>query len=124
MTEPNNAHGKVCYMIMPSRDPEAASRFYATVFAWNIRSHDDGTLAFDDATGQVSGMWVTDRQPVDNPGVEVHIMVRDAGAAEQAIVANGGTLVWKAGPEESEVYGTFRDPDGNLFGYYQERTLA
>jgi predicted enzyme related to lactoylglutathione lyase len=62
MSEPTNAHGKVCYMIMPSRDPQASSRFYADVFGWNIRSHDDGTLAFDDATGQVSGMWVTDRQ--------------------------------------------------------------
>ena len=124
MTEPHFAHGKICYLMVPSRDPQASARFYETVFNWNTRSHDDGTLAFDDSVGQVSGMWVTDREPVDNPGTEIHIMVRNAEEVERAIVEHGGTLLLKAGPEESEVYGTFRDLDGNLFGYYQERTLA
>jgi len=121
---PTFAHGKVCYLIMPSRNPEASSRFYADVFGWSIRAHDDGTLAFDDTVGGVSGMWVTDREAVDNPGIEVHIMVRDADEVEQAIVAHGGTLVWRAGAESPEVYGTFRDPDGNLLGYYQHTGLA
>jgi predicted enzyme related to lactoylglutathione lyase len=124
MTEPQYAHGKICYIIMPSHDPRQSAAFYRDVFGWNVRSHDDGTLAFDDAVGQVSGMWVSDRTAVDNPGAEVHIMVRDANAIERAIVEHGGTLVWRAGPEESEVYGTFRDPSGNLFGYYQHPGLA
>ena len=123
MSDPTFAHGKICYLIMPSRDPKVSSRFYADVFGWQIRSHDDGTLAFDDTVGQVSGMWVTDREAVDNPGVEIHIMVRDADAVEQAILEHGGTLVWRAGPESQEVYGTFRDPDGNLFGYYEQSGL-
>ena len=123
MTEPTYAHGKICYIIMPSTDPQRSAGFYREVFGWNVRSHDDWTLAFDDAVGQVSGMWVTDRKAVDNPGAEVHIMVRDADAVERAITAHGGTLVWRAGSEESEVYGTFRDPSGNLFGYYQQPGL-
>ena len=36
-------------------------------------------------------------------------------------VVTPDTLVWKAGPEEPEVYGTFRDPDGNLVGLMEER---
>lgn len=123
MSESQYAHGKVCYIIMPSNDPQRSADFYRAVFGWNVRSHDDGTLAFDDTVGQVSGMWVTDRKAVDNPGAEVHIMVRDADAVERAIVECGGTLVWRAGPEEAEVYGTFRDPSGNLFGYYQHAGL-
>ncbi len=123
MPEPTYRHGKICYIIMPSRDPQQSAAFYSAAFNWNTRSHDDGTLAFDDSTGQVSGMWVTDREAVDNPGAEVHIMVDNADRTEQAIVEHGGTLVWRAGPEESEVYGTFRDPSGNLFGYYQHAGL-
>lgn len=123
MTDPGYAHGKICYIIMPSNDPEQSASFYRDVFGWNTRSHDDGTLAFDDSVGQVSGMWVTDRKAVEHPGAELHIMVRDADAVERDIVEHGGTLVWRAGPEEREVYGTFRDPSGNLFGYYQQRGL-
>lgn len=123
MTGPTYTHGKICYIIMPSTDPQRSADFYREVFGWNVRSHDDGTLAFDDTVGQVSGMWVTDRKAVEDPGAEVHIMVRDADAVEAAIEAHGGTLVWRAGPEEREVYGTFRDPSGNLFGYYQQPGL-
>lgn len=123
MTEPTFAHGKICYIIMPSTNPRRSAAFYREVFGWHIRSHDDGTLAFDDAVGQVSGMWVTDRKAADDPGAEVHVMVRDADEVEAAIVAHGGALVWRSGPEETEVYGTFRDPAGNLFGYYQHTGL-
>lgn len=124
MSEPHFAHGKICYLMVPSRDPRESARFYQSVFNWSVRERGDGSLTFDDAVGQVSGTWMTDREPADNPGTVIHIMVRNAADVERAIVEHGGTLVWKAGPEEPEVYGTFRDPDGNLFGYYQERTLA
>jgi uncharacterized protein len=54
MPEPNSAHGRICYVIMPTKDPEASSGFNRDVFGWQIRAHGDGTLAFD-AVGQVSG---------------------------------------------------------------------
>lgn len=124
MSDPSVRHGKVCYLIMPSTDIEASARFYRSVFDWTTRPHDDGSLGFDDATGQVSGMWVTDRQAVEHPGVEVHIMVRSAAAAERDIVEYGGTLVWRSDSAEGEAYGTFRDPSGNLLGYYQESGIG
>lgn len=119
MSESAFAHGKICYLIMPSRNPRQSSKFYAEVFGWRIRANDDGTLAFDDAVGEVSGMWVTDRQAVENPGIEVHIMVRDAAETERMIEAHGGSIVSPSIPTDGEVHGTFRDPSGNLFGYYQ-----
>lgn len=123
MSEPHYRHGQICYLIMPSRDPLQSARFYTAVFDWTTRSHDDGTLAFDDAAGHVSGMWVTDRDAVENPGAELHIMVRNADDTEASIIAHGGSLVWRSSPDESETYGTFRDPSGNLFGYYQQAGL-
>lgn len=124
MPESTSAHGKVCYMLMPSKDPDASSRFYADVFGWSIRSHGDGSLAFDDTVGGVSGMWVTDREAGAPAGLEVHIMVRDAEATREAISAHGGTLVWQSGPDSPEVYGTFQDLDGNQLGYYQDAGVA
>ncbi len=123
MTEPIYAHGKICYLLMPSRNVDESARFYQDVFNWSVRQHDSGETSFDDAVGQVSGMWMPDREAVENPGLELHIMVADARAAERAIVEHGGSLVWRSGPDETEIYGTFRDPSGNLLGYYQQAGL-
>jgi predicted enzyme related to lactoylglutathione lyase len=123
MSESNYAHGKICYIIMSSNDPRQSSQFYADVFGWTIRSHDDGTLAFDDTVGGVSGMWAADRTSVEDPGVEVHIMVRDAAETEQMIEEHGGSIVTASDPSQREVFGTFRDPSGNLLGYYQQPGL-
>lgn len=123
MTETEYAHGKICYLMMPSRDVAESANFYHEVFNWSIRQHDSGETSFDDPVGQVAGMWMPDRQAVENPGLELHIMVADANDVESAIVQHGGTLVWRSGPDQPEVYGTFRDPSGNLLGYYQQEGL-
>jgi len=119
-----NAHGKICYLILPAASPEDSATFYSSVFEWSTRRHDDGTLAFDDPTGGVSGMWVTGKPAATDPGMEVHIMVRDAAATEEAIVAAGGSIVQPADPTQGEVWGLFRDPYGNLLGYYQDHGLG
>lgn len=119
----NDAHGKICYLILPAASPEDSAAFYDSVFDWSTRRHDDGSLAFDDPTGGVSGMWVTGKPPATDPGMEVHIMVRDAAAIEEAIVAAGGSIVQPADTSQQEVWGLFRDPYGNLLGYYQHPGL-
>lgn len=95
MTEPEYAHGKICYLLMPSRNVEESASFYRKVFNWSIRQRDSGETSFDDPVGQVSGMWMPDREAVENPGLELHIMVADAEAVERAIVEHGGSLVWR-----------------------------
>lgn len=124
MSQPAFGHGKICYIQMPAIDAQRSAEFYRSVFGWNIRSHDDGTLAFDDSVGQVSGMWETDRTAVEDPGTIVSIMVRDAAATAEAIVAAGGTMVTPVDPTQREVLGTFRDPAGNLLCIYEHKDMA
>jgi predicted enzyme related to lactoylglutathione lyase len=52
---PTFANGKICYLEMPATDIARSSDFYQQVFGWNIRTRGDGSTAFDDTTGQVSG---------------------------------------------------------------------
>lgn len=118
MTEPAFAHGKICYIQLPSKDPQASAEFFRSVVGWNIRTHDDGTPAFDDTVGQVSGMWETRLQAVDDPGFLISIMVENVAEAARRWAASGGTIVkepWNTGRENLALV---RDPDGNLWSLY------
>ena len=119
MSEPNYAHGKICYIQMPATDVAVSAEFYRSVFGWNTRSHADGATAFDDTVGGVSGMWDTSLKAVEHPGLIVSIMVDDAVATSEAIVAAGGIIVTPVDPTAGEIHGTFRDPAGNLMSIYQ-----
>jgi predicted enzyme related to lactoylglutathione lyase len=55
MPPPNFANGKICYIEIPASDIARSSAFYEAVFGWNIRRRGDGSIAFDDGVGQVSG---------------------------------------------------------------------
>ena len=124
MTEPRFAHGKICYIQMPAIDISRSADFYHSVFSWNIRARGDGEVAFDDGVGEVSGVWETSRTAVDDPGMIVSIMVKDAMATAGAITAAGGTIVDAPDPSQSEVHGTFRDPAGNLLSIYEQKGMA
>lgn len=114
-------HGKICYLRIPAVDVDASAAFYQQVFGWNLRRHSDGSLAFDDSTGQVSGMWVTGWPPSSGePGLLVDIMVDDAEQTLAAIVAHGGQIVQPIGGDAPEITARFRDPAGNVLGIYQE----
>jgi predicted enzyme related to lactoylglutathione lyase len=52
---PTFTNGKICYLEMPATDVVRSADFYKRVFGWNIRKRGDGSIAFDDTTGQVSG---------------------------------------------------------------------
>ncbi len=111
-------HGKICYIFMPSQHPRRSGTFYQTVFGWDVRSRDDGSAAFDDSTGQVSGTW-TDRPPADQGNLEVHIMVDDLQQTIVAIREAGGSVNDADVHTEGTRWATFHDPDGNRLGIYQ-----
>lgn len=121
---PNYRTGKICYVEIPAIDIEQSAKFYQRVFGWSVRQHDDGSPAFDDTVGGVSGTWVTTRPPMTVPGLVIHIMVANAAATIQAIVAEGGAIVQPINPDEREVYALFSDPAGNILGVYQQAGLA
>jgi predicted enzyme related to lactoylglutathione lyase len=117
---PTLANGKICYIEMPATDIARSAEFYKRVFGWSIRKRGDGSTAFDDTTGQVSGTWVLGRPPGSEPGLLVYIMVDSVAATLDVIVANGGNIVQPIGRDAPEITARFRDPGGNVIGLYQE----
>jgi len=71
---------------------------YQRTYGWHVRKRDNGSIAFDDSVGQVSGSWVLGRPPATQAGILFYVWVADA-------------------PEFTARFG---DPAGNLLGLYQE----
>ena len=114
--------GKICYLEVPATDIDASVKFYTSVFGWNVRTRGDGSRAFDDTTGAVSGTWVTGRPANREAGLLIYIMVDDVAMTLDKIRKAGGTVVMPRTPQKKgEAIATFRDPAGNLFGLYQEK---
>jgi predicted enzyme related to lactoylglutathione lyase len=118
--QPTLGNGKVCYIEIPAIDITRSVSFYKEVFAWEIRERGDGSIAFDDSVGQVSGTWVKGRPPSTAPGILVYIMCDSVAATIDAVVARGGKLVQPIGLDAPEITARFSDPAGNVFGLYQE----
>jgi predicted enzyme related to lactoylglutathione lyase len=114
------ANGKICYIEMPATDIARSANFYKQVFGWNIRKRGDGSSAFDDTTGEVSGTWVLGRPPAAKPGLLFYIMVDSVAAAVDVVVAHGDEIVQPVGADAPEITARFRDPGGNVIGLYQQ----
>src|SRR5437773_6839191 len=117
---PTSTNGKICYIEIPATDIARSADFYARVFGWNIRRRGDGSTAFDDAAGEVSGTWVLGRPPASVPGLLVYVMVDSVAATVDAVVASGGEIVQPIGMDAPEITARFRDPSGNVIGLYQQ----
>lgn len=117
---PTLKNGKICYIEIPATDIARSSAFYQQCFGWSIRTRGDGSTAFDDGVGEVSGSWVLGRPPATAPGLMVYIMVDSVAATLDLIVANGGEIVQPIGGDAPEITARFRDPAGNVIGLYQE----
>jgi predicted enzyme related to lactoylglutathione lyase len=120
--EPTLGNGKICYVEMPALDIARSIAFYQQVFGWNVRKRGNGSLAFDDGVGQVSGTWVTGRKPMTEVGLLIYIMVDDAAAIVESVDANGGRIVQPIGKDHPEITARFSDPGGNILGIYQQPT--
>ena len=121
---PTLANGKICYIEIPATDLDRSAAFYKTVFGWNVRRRGDGSLAFDDGVGEVSGTWILGRPPSSQPGLLLYIMVGSVTATLDAVVVHGGEVVQPIGVDAPEVTARFCDPAGNVIGLYQEPTKA
>lgn len=117
---PTLGNGKICYLEIPASDLQRSAAFYEKVFGWQIRQRDDGSIAFDDGVGEVSGTWVRGRPPATTPGVLIYIMVDSVATTIDSIVAHGGEIAQPIGADAPEITARFRDPDGNVIGLYQQ----
>lgn len=116
---PTNKNGKVCYIEMPAVDIRRSADFYTRVFGWNVRTRGDGSTAFDDTIGEVSGAWVTGRPASSQPGLLIYIMVDSVADTIKLVTMHGGELVQSIGGDPGEITARFRDPGGNVIGLYQ-----
>jgi hypothetical protein len=114
--------GKICYVEIPATNVEISAEFYSKVFGWATRLRGDGSRAFDDTTGAVSGTWVLGRTPSSEPGMLTYVMVDSIDATLEKVSANGGQIVTPLTSlsPSGDAFATFRDPAGNLLGVYQE----
>ncbi|HEY2915349.1 MAG TPA: VOC family protein [Candidatus Angelobacter sp.] len=117
---PTLANGKICYIEMPTTDIARSAEFYQRVFGWNVRTRGNGSTAFDDTTGQVSGSWVLKRPPMSQPGLLIYVMVDSVAATIELVKANGCEIVQPIGADAPEITARFLDPGGNVIGLYQQ----
>ena len=117
---PTLANGKICYVEIPAVDIKRSADFYKEVFGWQIRQRGDGSTAFDDTVGEVSGTWIIGRRPMKEVGLLLYIMVNSVAATVDAVIANGGKLVQPIGRDAPEITARFSDPAGNVIGLYQQ----
>jgi predicted enzyme related to lactoylglutathione lyase len=117
---PDYGNGKICYVEIPAVDIQSSAEFYARSFGWKSRTRGDGSLAFDDGVGQVSGTWVRGRRPMTEVGLLIYIMVDDIEATIGKVTAAGGEIVQPVGADAPEITARFRDPGGNVLGLYQQ----
>jgi len=119
--QPTLGNGKICYIEMPAVDVAASAEFYQSIFGWNIRTRGDGSVAFDDAVGEVSGTWRLHRKPMTEVGLLVYIMVDSVADTIDKVTAQGGIIVQPIGGDAPEITARFKDPAGNILGLYQSR---
>ena len=120
MNQPTLGNGKICYVEIPAIDVSSSASFYKEVFGWQIRQRDDGSTAFDDAVGEVSGSWVIGRKPMTEAGLLIYIMVDSVAATVESVKAHGGRIVQPIGMDAPEITARFSDPAGNVIGLYQQ----
>jgi uncharacterized glyoxalase superfamily protein PhnB/predicted enzyme related to lactoylglutathione lyase len=114
---------RLCYLEIPATSAPQSAAFYEKVFGWNIRHRDSERPSFDDATGDVSGAWVTGRDASGKAGLLPYIWVDAIDTVLARVTAQGGEIVEGSrpdAPDSTSRIATFRDPAGNLMGLYQE----
>jgi predicted enzyme related to lactoylglutathione lyase len=113
-------------------DTERAAGFYERLFGWSVVEKEtaDGSDCWIFDTGGTprietlsrGGLW---RRPVaQQRGVVVYVLVEDIGATLQQASALGGQVVLPRTPQGSGFRACFSDLDGNVFGLWQENSVA
>ena len=116
---PTYGHGKICYVEFPTNDVARSAAFYESALGWKTRKRGNGSTAFDDGVGEVSGTWVTGRPPTKDVGMLIYIMVDSVADTIEKVVAAGGEITQPLGADAPETTARFRDPAGNILGLYQ-----
>jgi len=113
-------HGRLSYIQIPASNVQRSAQFYASVFGWIVRGGSDDHLSFTDATGDMTGAWITGRALCQEPGILPYIYVHGIDAMVERIRASGGEIVKPPYQEGNLWVATFRDLAGNVIGIWQQ----
>lgn len=120
----------VVHFEIPTDDLEQATRFYADVFGWQIRSSEqmDYTLAMtapvDETTfrptepGTVNGGLVPRSAEIQQPVVTIGVASID-DALRQIEAAGGSVVAPRVAIPDFGAYAYFRDTEGNVLGLWE-----
>ena len=111
-----------------TRDTDKATKFYKDLFGWKVvrRETADGSDYWIFDTGgeprtenlRRGALWL---RPDDaDHGVVVYVGVEDIEAILQQVADLGGEVALPKTAQGSAFRAYFTDPDGNLFGLWQE----
>ncbi len=111
-----------------TRDTQKAAKFYEDLFGWKVvrRETADGSDYWIFDTGDEprvenlrrGAMWL--RPDNDDLGVVVYVVVEDIEVVLQKVVDLGGEIVLPKTPQGTAFKAYFTNPDGNLFGLWEE----
>ena len=111
-----------------TRDTEKATEFYENLFGWKVvrRETAEGSDYWIFDTGDEprienirrGGMWL--RRDDANVGVVVYVLVEDIETVLKRVTDLGGEVVVPKTPQGPAFKAYFTDPDGTLFGLWQE----
>ncbi len=104
-----------------TRDLEKAKTFYEALFGWKISGEENKDFSYwliDTGTKPNGGMW---RMPEGKPlGIYVYILVDDIDSILKKVEELGGKVIIPKSPSGECFMAFFADPDGNVFGLWQE----
>lgn len=117
------AHGDIRHIDIPVSDTAAATRFYGTLFGWDIQEYPgyEGYPMWRAPNG-TSGGGLAPRDPgFTAPRSYVDVDSIDDVLAQ--VVALGGEVRLPKSPiDETSWYASFVDPDGNEIGLVEGQT--
>lgn len=124
MDKSSYAPGTPSWVDLSTPDPDAAARFYAGLFGWEIREPlpEAGGYRMAELRGRPVAGIGPQMQPGMPPAWATYIATADADATAKAVAAAGGrTLMPPMDVLDAGRMGVFADPAGAVFGVWQPR---
>jgi hypothetical protein len=115
-----NAHEKINYLELPSKDLAATKRFFSEVFSWEFEDFGPEYTAIHNA-GLDGGFFKSDQvASTDNGSVLVVIYSNDLEVTQAKVEAAGGKIVKSIFPFPGGRRFHFSDPSGNEYAIWSD----
>src|SRR5947207_12437498 len=110
--------GKVAYLEWPAFDATVSAAFYETVFGFHLHPGTPDRVSFDDGPSHLIGAFTRARN-VSPDGLMPWIYVTSVQETLQRVRDQGCEIVSEPSPEGDTLLCRFRDPAGNIVGFWQ-----